>query len=713
MEDERLVRLAQDHGYVTAGQVAKALEEKRQLADRGIERSVWFLLQDLGFIADHQIQDLRKYVSSTQVRALEVDGYTLQGRLGSGGMGDVFRAVDGDSNAAAVKLLSSRLAHSVEHTRRFHREARATLRLRHPHITRTLGSGELDGQCYLIMELVPGPSLKLRVIEHGRLSLDEALTLLWQMAQALRHAWHRGVLHRDVKPANIILAPPRPGVSEPFCAKLCDFGLAKVWSDATGEPDDSRGQLTGTGMALGTPHYMAPEQASGEQDLDQRADIYSLGASLYHALLGQTMYSGRSSTAIMYKQVTEDVDLEPLRKLSADAGIIQLLTRMLNRRRDRRIASWEDVLAAAEVLAPGMAQTQQAALDGCQLSSASSTLTPGVGPIDSSDSHSPALTPRATRKPAVLPLTLILALASAVVLMLALGLLLAVGNRDPVPVSPATFAAALASSDSRSRILELAPGIYPGPWRLGIAQAGMTLRATGAGVRLTGFGDQPALRLEPGLKDTLLSGLTLVNPDGVALEVLGGAEARLDTTSIEGSVVVAGGMLTANRLRVQGGIEMDSQGALSVTDGFLSGKHPLRMRSGSLLLLRCRIAGGGPDAALLALQAGRAEMDAVELLGSEGASTGLRLAAGVQVRLTDVAVAGVALGLEADGALIHHIDGLSLSASVTGLRWTGPRDPAWTWSGLAVQAPTPIDGPLTLIPGSGARRERLPAPGSP
>src|SRR5277367_6164874 len=146
MEDRRMVQLALMNRFVTPTQIEEATREQQQLADRGVERSVWFLLLDLGFISDVQARDLRKHISSSSIRALEVDGYVLQGRIGSGGMGDVFRARNQAGEEAAVKLLSSKISSNPEHARRFQREARAGLRLLHPHITRSLSAGEMRSE---------------------------------------------------------------------------------------------------------------------------------------------------------------------------------------------------------------------------------------------------------------------------------------------------------------------------------------------------------------------------------------------------------------------------------------------------------------------------------------------------------------------------------------------------------------------------------------
>src|SRR3954469_1201847 len=217
MQDHQLIQLALSQKYLTHAQLKQAKDEQKVLADRGLERTLWFLVQDLGFITEEQARDLRTRVSSANNRALEVEGYVIQGRIGSGGMGDVFRGRRADGHEVAIKLLSSKFSNDNEYALRFKREAAATLRLNHPHITRSLSDGEIDGHRYLLMELVDGSSLRGSLQGRGKLPETEALHLLAQMSDALGYAWTNGILHRDVKPANIILGAPRPGVNEPFC----------------------------------------------------------------------------------------------------------------------------------------------------------------------------------------------------------------------------------------------------------------------------------------------------------------------------------------------------------------------------------------------------------------------------------------------------------------------------------------------------------------
>jgi len=723
MEDQRMVQLALDNRMLSIEQVERAKKEQQSLADRGVERSLWFLLLDLGFVNDAQARDLRKYVSSASIRALEVEGYVLQGRIGSGGMGDVFRATNAAGHEAAVKLLSSKLAKNQENARRFQREARASLRLKHPHITQSLAAGEVEGQRYLVMELIKGPSLKQRMTERGKLPEDHALTLLWQMASALRYAWNHGVLHRDVKPANLMLAPPRDGVAEPFCAKICDFGLAKVMVQDGPIDDESKGMLTGAGMALGTPHYMPPEQASGEIDLDQRADIYSLAASVYHALLGQTMHHGKSSTIIMYKQVTESADLDPLRAIGTSDGMVKLMGRMLEKSRKRRLNTWDEVLAAVKTLSPALAAIQEKAL-GAVAGSAAHPAPPASAPApasasttargnDSSDNmliHPTVRMPKARRRMPLLVAVVVGILAALVVGAWSITQLGEKGQR----VSPATFAVVLASiGQQEQRTLLLEPGDYPGPWRFGAAHAGVTIRASGPGVRVVDAGvarDVSLVRCEPGLTGFTLTGIEILHPQGTAIEAMAGARATVSGCVISGAVVAHGAHLVLRTLIIRGTLMLDLQGTVTMEDSLVLHQPAIHLRDGRAEIVRSRLVGGGHGAVVQALS-GQLDLDAVVVEPSTTAEVGIDLGAGVSVTMRDVSVNGVTTGVRCDGARLPAINGLSVSASDTGLWWRGQRDPGWSWERLQFQAPKPVQGldlpPAGTAADEGARPERL------
>ncbi len=714
-----MVQLALDNRLLTIEQVERAKKEQQSLADRGVERSLWFLLLDLGYVNDAQARDLRKYVSSTSIRALEVEGFVLQGRIGSGGMGDVFRATNAAGQEAAVKLLSSKLAKNQENARRFQREARASMRLKHPHITQSLAAGEVEGQRYLVMELIKGPSLKQRMTERGKLPEDQAIILLWQIASALRYAWNHGVLHRDVKPANLMLAPPRAGVAEPFCAKICDFGLAKVIVQGDAPDEDSKGMLTGAGMALGTPHYMPPEQASGEIDLDQRADIYSLAASVYHALLGQTMHHGKSSTIIMYKQVTESADLDPLRAIGSSDGMVKLMGRMLEKSRKRRLNTWDEVLDAVKTLASALVEIQEKALGSVAGSAAhpaptavpaapgSTTSASGNESTDHNLIHATVRMPKAARSR--LPLFTAVSVGLLAAVLVGAWSLTQLGEQGQ-RVSPATFAVVLAGighQDQRTVLLE--PGDYPGPWRFGAAHAGVTIRAVGPGVRVVDAGvarDVSLVRLEPGLTGFTLSGVEIIHPDGIAVEAMAGARATMSDCTISGQVAAHGAHLVLRTMTLRGGVLLDLQGTVMMEDSLVTQQPAIHLRDGRAEVVRSRLVGGGPGAVVQALS-GQLDMDAVVVEPATVADIGLDLGAGVSATLRDVSVHRVTTGVRCDGARLPAINGLSVSASDTGLWWRGQRDPAWSWQRLQFQAPKAVQGLELPTASEGARPERL------
>jgi TolB-like protein/tRNA A-37 threonylcarbamoyl transferase component Bud32 len=230
-------------------------------------------------------------VSSPLADALR-DRYVLERELGRGGMATVYLAEDlKHDRQVALKVLHPELAATVGPDR-FQREIRTTARLQHPHILPVLDSGEAAGQLWYTMPFVRGESLRGRLLRETQLQVDSAIELTRQIALALDYAHREGVVHRDLKPENILLADGQ--------ALVADFGVAKAVNLA------DQGQLTGTGMAVGTPTYMSPEQATGGA-VDARSDIYALGCVLYEMLAGEPPYTGATAQAILAKRVLEPV----------------------------------------------------------------------------------------------------------------------------------------------------------------------------------------------------------------------------------------------------------------------------------------------------------------------------------------------------------------------------------------------------------------------
>ncbi|HSE28294.1 MAG TPA: protein kinase [Gemmatimonadales bacterium] len=220
------------------------------------------------------------------------DRYRLERELGQGGMATVFLAEDlKHDRKVAVKVLKPELA-AVIGAERFVAEIKTTAALQHPHILPLFDSGTADGFLYYVMPFIDGETLRTKLDRETQLGIEEAVRLTTAVADALDYAHRHGVVHRDIKPENILLHDGRPMVA--------DFGIALALSAAAG------GRMTETGMSLGTPHYMSPEQATAEKEITARADVYSLGAVLYEMLTGNPPHTGASAQQIIMKIVTED-----------------------------------------------------------------------------------------------------------------------------------------------------------------------------------------------------------------------------------------------------------------------------------------------------------------------------------------------------------------------------------------------------------------------
>src|ERR671933_1914662 len=218
-----------------------------------------------------------------------IDGrYRAERRLGSGGMAEVWCAEDDVlGRRVALKLLGGRFAEDPEFRERFRREARAAAGLAHPNIVGIFDRGEWDGTPYIAMELVEGRTLKDLVRERGPLPPEVAVNLTIQVLRALGYAHRRGIVHRDVKPQNVIL-------DHEGQAKVADFGIARSGAS----------EMTETGTILGTVQYASPEQAQG-QPVSPRSDLYSAGIVLYEMLTGRVPFDGESAVAVALKQVSE------------------------------------------------------------------------------------------------------------------------------------------------------------------------------------------------------------------------------------------------------------------------------------------------------------------------------------------------------------------------------------------------------------------------
>jgi eukaryotic-like serine/threonine-protein kinase len=267
-------------------------------------------------------------------------GYELISQLGRGGMGAVYKARQTSlDRLVALKILTPSLARNADFIKRFLREARSAGKLNHPNIVTGIDVGEADGYFYFAMEFVDGESLGARLKRDGKLPPLEAVTLVRQVAEGLKHAHEHEMIHRDVKPDNIM-------VDSRGIAKLCDLGLART----TGADDSS---LTQTGTALGTPYYISPEQARGESDVDGRADLYSLGATLYHLVSGQTPYEGKTSAVVLTRHLNDPVpDLAGV-EAGAGAGLSAVVAKCMAKDAAKRYQDMAELCADLDRIASG------------------------------------------------------------------------------------------------------------------------------------------------------------------------------------------------------------------------------------------------------------------------------------------------------------------------------------------------------------------------
>jgi eukaryotic-like serine/threonine-protein kinase len=267
--------------------------------------------------------------------------YQVQGILGMGGMGTVLAAEHvAIGRPVAIKVLHKNQLHKGRAVRRFEREARAAGGIGHPNICEVYDVGTLeDGSPFLVMERLVGETFAALLRTKGPLAIDDIVELFGQILSGLLAAHEKGIVHRDVKPANVFVTRP---IGYPSVVKILDFGISML---PFASSEDS-----GAGLVMGTPHYMAPEQAGGEPDLDGRVDVYSCGVMLYEAVTGSRPYTGRNFEALLAQVLTTEP--RPARELRPDmpAGLEPIIARALAKPRQARYPSVAAFLADLQSL---------------------------------------------------------------------------------------------------------------------------------------------------------------------------------------------------------------------------------------------------------------------------------------------------------------------------------------------------------------------------
>jgi serine/threonine-protein kinase len=276
------------------------------------------------------------------------DRYRLERELGRGGMATVYLARDlRHDRHVAVKVLEASIG--AEGVERFVREIHIAAALTHPHVLGVYDSGESDGRLYYVMPYVDGETLRARLAREGALALSDAVRLLRELADALSHAHAHGVVHRDLKPENVLLSGGH--------AVVADFGIAKALAAATHGDGALRATLTATGMALGTPAYMAPEQAVGDAAMDHRADLYALGVIAYETLTGGHPFAGRSAQALAAAHLTETPAPIVERRSDVPPALAELVSHLLEKEPDHRPRDAGEVVRALDSVTASLGGT--------------------------------------------------------------------------------------------------------------------------------------------------------------------------------------------------------------------------------------------------------------------------------------------------------------------------------------------------------------------
>jgi len=275
-----------------------------------------------------------------QLRSSLAGHYEVEREIGSGGMARIFLARDlKHRRPVAIKVLRPELAGAVAGDR-FLREIEIAANLSHPHIIPLHDSGTTDGLTYYVMPYIEGESLRARLTRESQLPVADALRIGFEVADALAYAHGRGALHRDIKPENILLSAGH--------ALVADFGIARALFEAGGDT------LTATGMVLGTPDYMSPEQAFGREALDGRSDIYSLGTVIFEMLAGRRPFIGTTPQAVLAQIVTEPVPSVRSIRAEIPAHIDEIVQRSLAKEPEKRFGSAAEMAAALSAITSGV-----------------------------------------------------------------------------------------------------------------------------------------------------------------------------------------------------------------------------------------------------------------------------------------------------------------------------------------------------------------------
>jgi serine/threonine-protein kinase len=337
-------KMAIDQGLCTDKELQQSLEElkSRSSVNPAILKD---LMVELGYITESQAERLGTGIKESKAAAHQIPGYKIVGKLGAGAMAVVYKARQLSLNRmVAIKILPKRFTENPEYVERFYKEGQAAGKLNHPNIVQAIDVGEAGGYHYFVMEYVEGKTIADDLAAGKVFEENEALDMIIQVASALSHAHAQSLIHRDVKPKNIM-------INNHGAIKLADMGLARATTDIEAAQSEA-------GKAYGTPYYIAPEQIRGKIDIDGRADIYGLGATLYHMLTGRVPFMAEDSADVMRKHLKEKLIPPDHINTLLSAGVSEVIEIMMAKKKENRYNDIEELLVDLNALREGQTPLQ-------------------------------------------------------------------------------------------------------------------------------------------------------------------------------------------------------------------------------------------------------------------------------------------------------------------------------------------------------------------
>ncbi len=316
--------IAVERGWITAVQVDECRALYHSLIEMGLSSTLAEVYVKKGYLTTQQCALLDTALGKSG--AITIPGYEIIEKIAEGGMGAVYKARQTSMDRlVGIKVLLQKFAEDKDGRERFVREARAVAKLSHPNVVAGIDAGEAHGIYYFVMEFLDGESMDAVLRQRGRIPWGEAAHIVRQVARALDHAHQHGIVHRDIKPGNIMLL--KDGT-----VKLADLGLARITSatDST---------ITQSGMIVGSPAYLSPEQAVGDREIDTRSDIFSLGLTFFELIAGQRAFGSGNPMSTITALLTRDVPVERLAEMDAPADVIAIIAKMTRREPDQRYLS--------------------------------------------------------------------------------------------------------------------------------------------------------------------------------------------------------------------------------------------------------------------------------------------------------------------------------------------------------------------------------------